>query len=158
VIGKLDIGKLPSLNGLQSGLTTLSATLNSVLVFYILNIIAAVIFLFASLCTIFFEAFYFKIGNLCLSIIAFLSIFISSTAITIIQTKITSLVNKIGESTGINVLGGQQYLAVTWSSVVLFGINMCICLSRIVLKKRYARTKGHGLKVCITMKEVRNFQ
>lgn len=103
---------------IQHGINDLNTALDATFVLYCIGIAGSGIAIFGALLAFFlYGSRLLSFGNWGLCTIAFLSLLIASTIVTVAQTKLTHEVNKYGNDIGIFAYKGTKFLGLTWGAV-----------------------------------------
>jgi len=107
---------------IQDGIDALNTAMDATFVLYAIGIASAGLAILTSIVAIFLSGSrLISLGNWGLATLAFSAFFLASLIITIVQSKMASLINKHGNEIGLYAYKSGKYLALTWvATAVMF--------------------------------------
>jgi len=123
-------------DAIQDGLNTLNTAIDATFVLYAIGIASAGLAIVTSVVAIFLSGSRLtSLGNWGLATLSFLAFLLASIIITVIQSKMTTLINKHGNEIGLFAYRGGKYLVLSWVTMaVMFLATMAwaaeFCIGR----------------------------
>jgi len=116
----IDLATINWPDEIQDGLDMLNAALDATFVLYAIGIAAAGLAIITSLVAVFMHGSrLISLGNWGLATLSFVALLLASIIITVLQGKMTSLINKYGNDIGVYAYKGGRYLALTWVAMAI---------------------------------------
>jgi len=105
---------------LQEGIDALNMAMDATFVLYAIGIASAGLAIMTSIVAVFMSGSrLISLGNWGLATLAFSSLFLASLIITVVQSKMASLINKDGNEIGLFAHKGGRYLVLTWVAMAV---------------------------------------
>jgi len=138
----INISDLNWPESIQDGIKDLNTAMNATFVFYCIGIATAGLAMFTAFAAIFSASKLMAFGNFGIAFVSFLALAIGSIIVTVVASKMSSLINKDGKSIGLYAYKGGKYLALTWSATAVMLVATVawiaeFCVHRRRVKREY---------------------
>lgn len=138
----LNISDLNWPDTIQEGINDLNAALGATFVLYCIGIATAGLAMITAFIAIFSASRLIAFGNFGIAFISFFTLAIGSIIVTVVESKMSSLINKDGNKIGLYAYKGGKYLALTWSATAVMLLasvawTVEFCVHRRQAKREY---------------------
>jgi hypothetical protein len=139
---KLNLTSIKWPEEIQEGLDKLNMALDAAFILYCIGIGAAGLSILTSLLAIFLTGRFFSFANGALAGLAFLCLLVTSIIVTIVQNRLTGILNQYGNDIGLYAYKGRKFLILTWVATAAMFVSLLLwlvffCVGRKNSKREY---------------------